>query len=117
MKDLADSLDGLDNEMTRMVAAQTGKGSAQGLAAAQNPAFKSIADLSRDTILKAFTATSSQAQMKEQQNKKAVDNVANLPAIILQGVQAGMKAAMDIQNGVAAAPPIPPALPAPAVAR
>lgn len=94
-----------------------GKGAAQGLAAAQNPAFKSIADLSRDTILKAFTATSSEAQMKEQQNKKAVDNVANLPAIILQGVQAGMKAAMDIQNGVAAAPPIPPALPAPAVAR
>jgi hypothetical protein len=117
MKDLADSLDGLDNEMTRMVQAQTGKGAAQGLAAAQNPAFKSIADLSRDTILKAFTATSSQAQMKEQQNKKAVDNVANLPNIILQGVQAGMKAAMDIQQGVAAAPPAPPALPAPAVAR
>ena len=117
MKDLADSLDGLDNEMTRMVAAQTGKGAAQGLAAAQNPAFKSIADLSRDTILKAFTATSSQAQMKEQQNKKAVDNVANLPNIILQGVQAGMKAAMDIQNGVAAPAPTAPALPAPAVAR
>lgn len=117
MKDLADSLDGLDNEMTRMVAAQTGKGAAQGLAAAQNPAFKSIADLSRDTILKAFTATSSQAQMKEQQNKKAVDNVANLPNIILQGVQAGMKAAMDIQNGVAAPAPAAPALPAPAVAR
>jgi hypothetical protein len=94
-----------------------GKGAAQGLAAAQNPAFKSIADLSRDTILKAFTATSSEAQMKEQQNKKAVDNVANLPNIILQGVQAGMKAAMDIQQGVAAAPPAPPALPAPAVAR
>jgi hypothetical protein len=117
MKDLADSLGGLDAEMDRMIQAQAGKGSAQGLAAAQNPAFKSIADLSRETILKAFTATSSQAQMKEQQNKKAVDNVANLPNIILQGVQAGMKAAMEVQQAVAAPAPVAPALPAPAVAR
>jgi hypothetical protein len=92
------------------------KGAAQGLAAAQNPAFKSIADLSRDTILKAFTATSSEAQMKEQQNKKAVDNVANLPAIIAQGVQAGMAVAMKDAQQVAPAAPQAPAFPIPQVA-
>jgi hypothetical protein len=92
------------------------KGAAQGLAAAQNPAFKSIADLSRDTILKAFTATSSEAQMKEQQNKKAVDNVANLPAIIAQGVKAGMAVAMKDAQQQAPAAPQAPAFPIPQVA-
>ena len=67
---------------------------AEGLAAAVNPAFKSIADLTRETLLSAFVATSTGADMKEKQNQKAVDNVAALPEVIKNGVQEAMVAAM-----------------------
>ena len=67
---------------------------AEGLAAAVNPAFKSIADLTRETLLSAFVATSTGADMKEKQNQKAVDNVAALPEVIKNGVQEAMVAAL-----------------------
>jgi len=67
---------------------------AEGLAAAVNPAFKSIADLTRETLLSAFVATSTGADMKEKQNQRAVDNVAALPDVIRNGVEDAMVAAM-----------------------
>ena len=67
---------------------------AEGLAAAVNPAFKSIADLTRETLLSAFVATSTGADMKEKQNQKAVDNVAALPEVIKNGVQEAMVEAL-----------------------
>jgi hypothetical protein len=67
---------------------------AEGLAAAVNPAFKSIAELTRETLLSAFVATSTGADMKEKQNQRAVDNVAALPDVIRNGVEDAMVAAM-----------------------
>jgi hypothetical protein len=76
---------------------------AEGLAAAVNPAFKSIADLTRETLLSAFVATSTGADMKEKQNQKAVDNVAGLPDVIKNNVRDAMVEALK-QNGEKPAP-------------
>ena len=65
-----------------------------GLAAATNPAFKSIADLTRETLLSAFVATSSQAQMKEKEDADARKNVAQLPEVIKNAAQEAFVAAM-----------------------
>ncbi|NBW14048.1 MAG: hypothetical protein EBR82_39225 [Caulobacteraceae bacterium] len=93
-KDLADAMGKLDKEMNRLIGQAGGPGAAAGLAAATNPAFKSIADLTRETLLSAFVATSSQAQIKEKEDADARKNVAQLPEVIKNAAQEAFVAAM-----------------------
>jgi len=93
-KALADAMGKLDKEMERMIKQAGGPGAAAGLAAATNPAFKSIADLTRETLLSAFVATSSQTQMKEKEDQDARKNVAQLPDVIKNAAQEAFVAAM-----------------------
>jgi len=85
----------LEKEMERLVAGGKEEGGAAGLAAATNAQYKQAADLSRDIIQNAFVATSGAVDKKEDDNKKAVAMVIDLPNVIQQNVEKGMLAAMN----------------------
>jgi len=55
---------------------------AQGLAVAYNAAFKSIADIGKESMLQAFIGTSSMASLKNAKRQKAEDNIADLKNVI-----------------------------------
>lgn len=95
MKDLEAAMKPLEKEMDRLMAAGKQGNGAEGLAAATNAQYKQAADLSRDIIQNAFVATSGAVDKKEDDNKKAVAMVIDLPNVIQQNVEKGMLAAMN----------------------
>ncbi|NDD53849.1 hypothetical protein EBZ39_08210 [bacterium] len=88
-KDLEKSM----NQNNRRAAERPAERRTVGLAAATSPGFKSIADLSRDTLMTAFAATSV-AQTREHQDARAREHVAQLPDVIRDAARDAFVAAM-----------------------
>lgn len=89
-------------EAMKKAMAKVPAGTAEGLAAPMNPQYKAIADLTRETMLSAFIATSvAGGEDKKQQDDNARKNVAALPKVIEDAVVAAMQIIKEKQ---AAAP-------------
>lgn len=91
-KKFVDAEEKLVAEMGRLVNAP---GPSEGLAAPMHPAFKSIADLTRETMLASFLATSAGAGEKEKQDDNARRNVAALPQVIFDAIVGAFGAMKD----------------------
>lgn len=101
-KRMAEAQGNLAKEMDRIIKEGHGPGAAMGLAAPMNPQYKAIADLTRETMLSAFIATSvAGGDDKKQQDDNARKNVAALPKVIEDAVVAAMQIIKEKQ---AAAP-------------